>query len=126
MKVRDWFASISRKAAEISGSWQAFISAAGIVTAWLIGGFFFGFLDPVYQLVINTVTTICTFLMVFLIQSSQNRDTKAMQLKLDDLLCSIRKADDKLINIENATDDEISEAKKNIKRGGEKGQPDDR
>lgn len=56
--------------------------------------------------------------MVFLIQSSQNRDTKAMQIKLNEIICVIQKADDKLINIEDATDDEISEAKKNIRPDG--------
>ena len=119
MKIRDTFSSLSRKTAEISGSWQAFICAAGIVVAWLIGGLFVGFNNELYQLLINTFTTIITFLMVFLIQSAQNRDTRALHIKLDDLLCSIQKADDKLINIEDATDDEITEAKKNIKPNSE-------
>jgi low affinity Fe/Cu permease len=117
MKIRDTFSSISRKAAEISGSWQASILAIACVIVWTIGGFVFGFTDT-YQLIINTGTTIVTFVMVFLIQSAQNRDTKAMNLKLDDLLSSIRKADDKLINIENSTDDEITEAKNKIKPEG--------
>jgi low affinity Fe/Cu permease len=115
MKIRDTFSEISRKAAEISGSWQASILAIFIVISWTIGGFFFGFTDT-YQLVINTGTTIVTFVMVFLIQSAQNRDTRAIQIKLNDLLCSIQKADDKLINIEDATDDEIKKAKENIKQ----------
>lgn len=116
MKIRDAFSSISRKAAEISGSWQAFIAAAGIVVTWLIGGLFVGFSNELYQLLINTFTTIITFLMVFLIQSAQNRDTRALHVKLDDLIGSIQKADDKLINIEDATDDEITEAKRSVKQ----------
>ena len=114
MKIRDTFSSISLKAADISGSWQASIFAIATVVIWTIGGFIFGFTDT-YQLIINTGTTIVTFVMVFLIQSAQNRDTRALHIKLDDLLCSIQKADDKLINIEDATDDEITEAKENIK-----------
>ena len=114
MKIRDTFSSLSRKASAISGSWQAFMAALGIVVAWLIGGLFVGFDNELYQLLINTFTTIVTFLMVFLIQSAQNRDTRALHLKIDDLLCSIQKADEKLINIEDATDDEMRDAKDNI------------
>lgn len=117
MKIRDRFSAISRKTAEVSGSWQAFIAAASIVVVWLIGGLFVGFGNELYQLLINTFTTIITFLMVFLIQSAQNRDTRAIQIKLNDLLCSIQKADDKLINIEDATDDELRDAKNNITPG---------
>jgi low affinity Fe/Cu permease len=117
MKMRDVFSNISRRAAELSGSWQASIIAITAVVAWVLGGFFVGFTDT-YQLIINTGTTIITFVMVFLIQSAQNRDTKALHIKIDDLIGSIRKADDKLISIEDATDDEIKEAKKTVKRDG--------
>jgi low affinity Fe/Cu permease len=114
MKIRDWFSSISRKAAEISGSWQASIFSIAVVVVWAATGPMFGFSDT-WQLICNTGTTIVTFVMVFLIQGASNRDQRAVQLKLDDLLCSIKKADDKLINIEDATDDEIKKAKENIK-----------
>lgn len=89
-----------------------------MIVTWFLSGFYFGFTSELYQLFINTLTTVWTFLMVFLIQSSQNRDTKAIQIKLNEIICVIQKADDKLINIEDATDDEISEAKKNIKPEG--------
>jgi low affinity Fe/Cu permease len=119
--MKQWFADLTRKVSSAAGSWQASLAAFLVIVAWLIGGFYFGFLDPVYQLVINTVTTICTFLMVFLIQSAQNRDTKAIHVKLNDLIVSIKRADDKLINIEKASDEEIDQAEKNIDQniGGE-------
>lgn len=113
MKTRDTFASLSRKASKLTGSWQASIIAISTVIAWILGGFIVGFTDT-YQLIINTGTTIITFIMVFLIQAAQNRDTNALHIKLDDLLCSIKRADDKLINIEDATDDEMAEAKEKI------------
>ncbi len=121
MKIADWFSKASRKASEITGSWQAFIAAAGIVAAWLVGGLFIGFGNELYQLLINTFTTIVTFLMVFLIQSSQNKDTRAVHLKLDDLLCSIKKANDSLIDIEHATDEQIDAARQEI--GAHKNSP---
>jgi low affinity Fe/Cu permease len=112
--MRQWFSDLTRKVSDCAGSWQASLTAFVTIVAWLAGGLYFNFLDPDYQLLINTVTTVTTFLMVFLIQSSQNRDTKAIHLKLDDLILSIRKANDKLIDIEDATDDEIAEAKDRI------------
>lgn len=114
MKIGDMFSTASRKAAQATGSWQAFIAAAVIVAAWIIGGFFVGFDNELYQLLINTFTTICTFLMVFLIQSAQNRDTRALHLKLNDLLCSIQKANEQLIDIEDATDEQIDAARQEI------------
>lgn len=114
MKIGDAFSTLSRKAAQVTGSWQAFIAAVAIVMAWIIGGFFVGFNNELYQLFINTFTTICTFIMVFLIQSAQNRDTKALHLKLNDLLCSIQKANEQLIDIEDATDEQIAEARAQI------------
>ena len=114
MKIADWFSTVSRKAAQVTGSWQAFIAAAVIVMAWIIGGFFVGFNNELYQLFINTFTTICTFLMVFLIQSAQNRDTRALHLKLNDLLRSIQKANEQLIDIEDATDEQIDAARQEI------------
>lgn len=114
MKIGDAFSGLSRKASNAAGSWQAFIAATSIVVVWLFGGFFFGFLDPVYQLVINTFTTCVTFIMVFLIQSASNRDQKSLQIKLNEIIHVLEKADDKLINIENATDEEIADADKKV------------
>lgn len=118
MKIRDAFSSISRKASNIAGSWQASVIAIALVVGWILGGFIFGFGDS-YQLIANTGTTLVTFIMVFLIQSAQNRDQKSLQIKLNEIICVLEKADDKLINIEDATDDEIREAKENIKPEGQ-------
>jgi low affinity Fe/Cu permease len=123
VKIGDAFSTLSRKAAQVTGSWQAFIAAVVIVMAWIIGGFFVGFNNELYQLFINTFTTICTFIMVFLIQSAQNRDTKALHLKLNDLLCSIQKANEQLIDIEDGTDEQIAQAREKI--GANKANPPD-
>lgn len=112
--MRQWFSNLTRKVSNGAGSWQASLAAFVTIVAWLAGGFYFNFLDPDYQLLINTVTTVTTFLMVFLIQNSQNKDTKAIHLKLDELLCSIQKANEQLIDIEDATDEQIADARKEI------------
>lgn len=114
MKISDAFSSLSRKAAQVTGSWQASTIATAIVVAWVLGGFYFGFTSELYQLAINTFTTITTFIMVFLIQASQNRDQKSLQIKLNEIIHVLEKADDKLINIENATDEEIESADKQV------------
>jgi low affinity Fe/Cu permease len=114
--VSEWFSNFTRKISNAAGTWQASLSAFLIILLWLIGGFFFGFLDPVYQLVINTFTTCVTFIMVFLIQSASNRDQKALQIKLNDLLCSISKANEQLIDIEESTDEQIEAARQQMSR----------
>lgn len=105
-KVKDAFSRLSRKAGDVTGSWQASLAAVTAVVVWFLGGFVFGFTE-LYQLVINTGTTCITFVMVFLIQGAQNRDTRALHLKLDELLCAVKEANSQLIDIERGTDDEI-------------------
>jgi len=83
-----------------------FVVAVGIIAVWLISGPLFGFSDT-WQLVINTGTTIVTFLMVFLIQSTQNRDTEAMQVKLDELIRATRGAHNALLDLEELDDDSL-------------------
>ncbi len=90
-----------------SGSSDAFALACFIIVAWLITGPFFGYSDT-WQLVINTGTTIVTFLMVFLIQRSQNKDSQAIHLKLNELVASINGASNRLISVENMTEAEIA------------------
>ena len=89
-----------------AGSVWTFVAAILLVLAWLVTGPLFGFSEQ-WQLVINTGTTIITFLMVFVIQHAQNRETRAMQLKLDELIVTNDAASNRLVHIEVATDDEL-------------------
>jgi low affinity Fe/Cu permease len=113
MKIGDAFSTVSRKVAQAAGSWQASVIAIALVVGWIIGGLVFGYSDT-YQLWANTGTTLITFIMVFLIQGSGNRDQKSLQIKLNEIIHVLEKADDKLINIENATDEEIENADKQV------------
>jgi low affinity Fe/Cu permease len=105
-----FFNLFSAGVTRVTGGVYAFITAILIVIIWAATGPLFGFSDT-WQLVINTGTTIVTFLMVFVIQHSQNKDTIALQLKLDELLAA-SKASNKLINIEALTDEELDVMKK--------------
>ena len=100
-----WFSS---RISAMVGQPVAFVLALAIVLAWAASGPVFGFSDT-WQLVINTGTTIVTFLMVFLIQNSQNRDAAAMQAKLDELLRAVEQARPQFIGIEHLTDNQIEE-----------------
>ena len=104
--VRRFFERFATSIAFAAGQPLAFILALGIVIAWLLSGPLFGFSDT-WQLVINTGTTIVTFLMVFLIQSAQNRDAAAIQAKLDELIRSVAEARNEFIGIEHLTEDEL-------------------
>jgi len=104
--MREWFHKISVKVSGLMGSPYSFVLAALIIVIWATTGPLFDFSDT-WQLVINTGTTIVTFLMVFLIQNTQNRDAKAMQLKLDELIRSNRAARDDFLGLENLNDDEL-------------------
>jgi low affinity Fe/Cu permease len=89
-----------------TGSSMAFAAACGIVILWVATGPLFGFSDT-WQLVINTGTTIVTFLMVFLIQRGQNKDAMAIQLKLNELVAAVNGASNRLIDVEDLTEDEL-------------------
>lgn len=100
------FGQIARKTADASGSPIASFIALIIIIIWALTGPIFKFSDT-WQLVINTGTTIVTFLMVFLIQNSQNRDAKSVQIKLDELIRAIAEARNDLIDIENDSEEEL-------------------
>ena len=106
MKARNLFNTIAKKAAAATGSPWTFLAAVAIVVIWGISGPVFGFNDT-WQLVINTGTTIITFLMVFLIQRSQNKDARAVHLKLNELVAAVRGASNRLINVEDLTEQEV-------------------
>jgi len=104
--TRGWFARFSSTASSWVGSKWAFSGAILIVLVWGVTGPLFHYSDT-WQLVINTGTTIVTFLMVFLIQNTQNRDAQAINLKLDELIHSISGANNQMMDIENLSDDEL-------------------
>jgi low affinity Fe/Cu permease len=101
-----WFTHIAKWASRTAGRPSTFIAAVTIILIWAITGPLFGFSDT-WQLVINTGTTIITFLMVFLIQNTQNRDTEALQIKLDELLRAVDSARNTMIDLEELDDDEL-------------------
>jgi low affinity Fe/Cu permease len=105
--MRSRFRVLAQSTAELVGSPWAFAAAVLVTIIWAATGPFFHFSDT-WQLVINTGTTIVTFLMVFLIQSTQNRDAKAMHLKLDELIRALSTARTRLVHLENLTDEELT------------------
>lgn len=106
--TNDWFGTFATSTSIWLGSKWGFSGAAFIVIAWAVSGPLFHYSDG-WQLVINTGTNIITFIMVFLIQNTQNRDARAINLKLDELIRSIDKARDNMIDIENLSDLELDE-----------------
>lgn len=101
-----FFENFASKASKIVGSSYAFITALSLVIIWAVCGPFFDFSET-WQLVINTGTTIITFLMVFLIQKSQNKDSLAIQLKLNELVASSGQSSNRLVDIESMTEEEM-------------------
>ena len=112
-RKRSWFARFASVSARAAGRPMTFLLATLVIVVWAVTGPLFGFSDT-WQLVINTGTTIVTFLMVFLIQATQNRDTLALQLKLDELILATRNARNDIAGIEDAPDTEIEEKKAEV------------
>ncbi|MBP7147819.1 MAG: low affinity iron permease family protein [Acidobacteria bacterium] len=116
------FRAFSEHAATAVGSVWAFVLACAVVVTWALSGRFFHFSDT-WQLVINTGTTIVTFLMVFLIQNTQNRDARAIHLKLDELIRSIKGARNEMIDLEGLSDDELQHLQEEFQELGSRGLP---
>ena len=106
MSIDKKFAEFSSRVAKLSGRPLAFVTATTFVMCWGVSGPIFRFSDT-WQLVMNTVSSIITFVMVFLIQNTQARDSEAMQAKIDELLHAMSDADDRYIALENMPDEEI-------------------
>jgi len=104
--VRDAFRVFAHRSAVMLGSAWAFAGAAFVILVWILTGPTFHFSDT-WQLIINTATTIITFLMVFLIQNTQNRDAKAVHLKLDELIRALKGARNQLVDLEDLSDEEL-------------------
>jgi low affinity Fe/Cu permease len=110
MTIADWFARFSRGTARVTGSPVTFFLALLVIITWAVTGPVFHYSDT-WQLVINTATTIVTFLMVFLIQNTQNRDATAMHIKLDELIRAIHGARNRMVDLEDLNEDQLNNLK---------------
>jgi low affinity Fe/Cu permease len=108
--MSEWFSDVARYISDQCGKAWVFIGAIAIIIIWLITGPLFNFSDT-WQLLINTGTTVVTFLMVFVIQNSQNRDTRATQLKLDELIRATENARNYMRGIEDLSEDDLRRIK---------------
>jgi low affinity Fe/Cu permease len=117
--ISDAFRVFARTSSNVLGSAWAFAGAIFIIVVWALTGPTFHFSDT-WQLIINTGTTIVTFLMVFLIQNTQNRDAKATQLKLDEIIRALKGARNQLVDLENMSDEDMKKLGEQFKRLREK------
>jgi low affinity Fe/Cu permease len=115
IKNTSWFTRFAKSTARYTGRPVTFALAVGVILAWAISGPLFGFSDT-WQLVINTGTTIVTFLMVFLIQNTQNRDAEAVQVKLDELIRAIEPAHNALLDLEELEETELDRIREDYEK----------
>ena len=104
--TRKWFTRFAKNTSKATGHPGAFLVAVALIVAWAVTGPYFHYSDT-WQLVINTGTTVITFLMVFVIQQTQNRDSEAMHVKLDEIIRALRHAHNDLLDIEDLTEEEL-------------------
>ena len=123
--VKDAFRVFARRSSVMLGSAWAFAGAVLVIVVWLITGPTFHFSDT-WQLIINTATTVITFLMVFLIQNTQNRDAKAVHLKLDELIRALKNARNELVDLEDLSDEELQKLEAQFRRMRQRAENDDR
>jgi low affinity Fe/Cu permease len=123
MKLSALFKRFASAASRSTGKPITFVLAASIVVVWALSGPLFGFSDT-WQLVINTGTTIITFLMVFLIQNTQNRDSEAMHIKMDEMIRAIEGAHNALLDLEELEDDELDEIRQRYRKLARKARDD--
>ena len=113
--VSDAFRCFAQRSSTLLGSAWAFCGAVLVILVWLVTGPTFHFSDT-WQLIINTATTVVTFLMVFLIQNTQNRDAKAMHLKLDELIRAVKGARNQLVDLEELSDNDLKKLEEQFRR----------
>ena len=122
-KSKSWFTRFAKWTSRVTGRPVTFLIAVLVILAWVITGPLFKFSDT-WQLVINTGTTIVTFLMVFLIQNTQNRDSEATQIKLDELIRAIKGAHNALLDLEELEDEHLDRIRDHYERIAERARAD--
>ncbi len=120
--LKELFHKIARRVSNAIGTPLAFVLALGSILLWAVTGPLFGYSDT-WQLIINTATTVVTFLVVFLIQNTQNHDSRALHLKLDELLRAVKNARNSLVDLEELPDEELAKLEAEFRRLRSQGKP---
>ena len=115
MSIRNLFSVFSTVSANLLGSPWMFVANVVLILVWFLSGPFFDYSDT-WQLIVNTATTVFTYLAVFLIQNTQNRDAKAVHLKLDELITSVEGARNKFVDLENLTEEDLRSVEQQFKK----------